>query len=306
MQLVLAAKEKSPTAADDYLKSHSLRPILNAFWGIRNSDPHEALAFDEMHMNDHGLGGKHLWPKTQAVIKEAGGSSAVNALAYLDMITCEYLQVYTVETLKSGWEAVEQYSVVIAEYLEYTNEDIDDDDDASKESFNCWKQHAHSHVYDNIEEKKWYQNQTNFKNVGPQILQNEFWALVASNIWNQIIMLAEAKDQEAKVQIAGSIENMLALDDEDGRSAKSFSNIYLGAPEKCATFGTVQERHAQDNAFMGFHTSFKHSINELLQQPDSPVKLEGNHKISINPSKDLVSLWSHVSVSEFYNCLCAI
>ena len=32
------------------------------------SDPHEAVSFDEMHSNDHGLGGKHLFPEVKHYI----------------------------------------------------------------------------------------------------------------------------------------------------------------------------------------------------------------------------------------------
>ncbi|KAJ3559044.1 hypothetical protein NP233_g11364 [Leucocoprinus birnbaumii] len=54
-----------PSEAEENLKSHGLHPIQNAFWDLSHSDPHQALSFDRMHNNAHGVGGKHLWPLIQ-------------------------------------------------------------------------------------------------------------------------------------------------------------------------------------------------------------------------------------------------
>jgi len=45
--------------ANKLLRSYSLRPVNNAFWKIRFSDPHDALSFDKLHvfagLTDHFL-----------------------------------------------------------------------------------------------------------------------------------------------------------------------------------------------------------------------------------------------------------
>ncbi|KAG6908211.1 hypothetical protein DXG01_005683 [Tephrocybe rancida] len=270
--LVLKALTMSATAADDYLKSYSLRPIVNAFWELNNSDPHEAIAFDEMHINDHGLGGKHLWPKVQKAIKDAGGALTFNALSFPrwhelhhfdNAMTFAFsdankyrdlLKVHTAETIKLGYAAVKKYSALIEVYTGHVNDGGDE-----SENFDFWKQHAHSHVYESIQEKgalryyttrtfegkhrplkKWYQHRTNFKNVGPQIVQNELWALAANNIRNQIEASEAAKQQEAKAEIEGSVESLIACDEADSQNSESFGKVHLGTPQKRKTFSATR------------------------------------------------------------------
>jgi hypothetical protein len=46
--------------------------MKNAFWNVQFSDPHRAISFDEMHANDHGLGGKHFFPQARLFVSELG------------------------------------------------------------------------------------------------------------------------------------------------------------------------------------------------------------------------------------------
>ena len=50
--------------------------LKNAFWDVQFSDPHRAITFDEMHANDHGLGGKHFWPQTKGFVEQLGNNAA--------------------------------------------------------------------------------------------------------------------------------------------------------------------------------------------------------------------------------------
>lgn len=49
----------------------------NTFWDIKYCDPYQALSFDHMHSNSHGLGGKHLWPEVQLHVTRLGRSALV-------------------------------------------------------------------------------------------------------------------------------------------------------------------------------------------------------------------------------------
>jgi hypothetical protein len=73
--LVTQANEKD-TVAIENLKQQGLRPIVNAFWEIRFSDPFKALSWDRMHNYAHGLGGKHIWPVLKQYISAMGRSKA--------------------------------------------------------------------------------------------------------------------------------------------------------------------------------------------------------------------------------------
>ena len=49
--------------------------MQNAFWTVQFSDPHRAITFDEMHANDHGLGGKHLFPQAKLFVSQLGAAA---------------------------------------------------------------------------------------------------------------------------------------------------------------------------------------------------------------------------------------
>ncbi|KAL0562488.1 hypothetical protein V5O48_019599, partial [Marasmius crinis-equi] len=44
------------------LKEHSLRYGQNAFMKLANSDPFAAVSFDDLHFEDSGMWGAHLFP----------------------------------------------------------------------------------------------------------------------------------------------------------------------------------------------------------------------------------------------------
>ena len=46
----------------------------NTFWSVQFSDPHAATAFNHIHNNAHGTGGKHILPELKCHIKDLGGS----------------------------------------------------------------------------------------------------------------------------------------------------------------------------------------------------------------------------------------
>ncbi|KAG1899028.1 uncharacterized protein F5891DRAFT_1190206 [Suillus fuscotomentosus] len=59
-------------AGAEVLKVHGLRPIANALWEVNNSDPHETLSFDPLHVNDIGNWGNHLFGELKVRAKALG------------------------------------------------------------------------------------------------------------------------------------------------------------------------------------------------------------------------------------------
>ncbi|KAG2741161.1 hypothetical protein P692DRAFT_201727134 [Suillus brevipes Sb2] len=59
-------------AGEAILKEHGLRPIVNAFWEVENSNPHETLSFDPLHVNDLGNWGNHLFEELKICAKALG------------------------------------------------------------------------------------------------------------------------------------------------------------------------------------------------------------------------------------------
>jgi hypothetical protein len=56
---------------------------------VNFSDPHQAVSFDEMHSNDHGLGGKHLFPEGKHHISQLGWKAVeIIEAEYLNLLIC--------------------------------------------------------------------------------------------------------------------------------------------------------------------------------------------------------------------------
>jgi len=71
-KLGLRPVEVSPNLCehiDTYYNNHKTQ---NVFWGVRNSDPHWVLSFDQLHYFDGGLGGKHLLGEYKKVLGYLG------------------------------------------------------------------------------------------------------------------------------------------------------------------------------------------------------------------------------------------
>ncbi|KAG1800758.1 uncharacterized protein HD556DRAFT_1430154 [Suillus plorans] len=59
-------------AGEAVLKAHGLRPIANALWEVENSNPHETLSFDPLHVNDIGHWGTHFFEELKIRVKALG------------------------------------------------------------------------------------------------------------------------------------------------------------------------------------------------------------------------------------------
>lgn len=67
-------------AREKLFKAQSLRNVENAFWDLANSDPHQAVTFDKLHVNDHGLGGKHAYPEARRLVENLPGRSGADKI----------------------------------------------------------------------------------------------------------------------------------------------------------------------------------------------------------------------------------
>ncbi|KAF5387276.1 hypothetical protein D9757_006821 [Collybiopsis confluens] len=73
--LQLAQTSKGESQA--LLKEHSLRPWINSFFWISNSDPYEAVSFDDLHFLDSGIWDDHLLEVHRWHLKKSGRTAAV-------------------------------------------------------------------------------------------------------------------------------------------------------------------------------------------------------------------------------------
>ncbi|KIK41608.1 hypothetical protein CY34DRAFT_85128 [Suillus luteus UH-Slu-Lm8-n1] len=53
--------KKNKAAGEEALKKRGLRPVMNVFWQIPNSNPHETISQDHLHVYHIGEWGKHLF-----------------------------------------------------------------------------------------------------------------------------------------------------------------------------------------------------------------------------------------------------
>ncbi|KAJ3774269.1 hypothetical protein FB446DRAFT_787121 [Lentinula raphanica] len=75
-QALLIART-SKGESDTILKKHSLRPHINSFVRINNTDPHENVSFDDLHFLDSGLWEDHIFEMHKLHIKNVGRNAAV-------------------------------------------------------------------------------------------------------------------------------------------------------------------------------------------------------------------------------------
>ncbi|KAG1883635.1 hypothetical protein F4604DRAFT_1920145 [Suillus subluteus] len=68
----VALWSRDHVAGEAELKKQSLRPIKNAFWKVRLSDPHDALSQDPLHVYHKGKFGDHLFDECKKHLKALG------------------------------------------------------------------------------------------------------------------------------------------------------------------------------------------------------------------------------------------
>ncbi|KAJ7573387.1 hypothetical protein C8J56DRAFT_1066092 [Mycena floridula] len=170
---------------EDLLKAHGMRPIMNSFARIANTDPHAASSYDELHADDSGLWGKHLanevprWRNLNhfeaiTTLSFNDGNKhrdvskiflylAVDVLtlqadprayqllkvlrAYMNMRAYIAFSKHSEITIEKGQKEVENFSHLIEAY------EIDTEGTEFQKSWNFPKFHLRWHVFDDIEEK---------------------------------------------------------------------------------------------------------------------------------------------------------
>ncbi|KAI0682138.1 hypothetical protein BC835DRAFT_1417252 [Cytidiella melzeri] len=68
-----AAILTAPSAEKEYeLKSHGLRNVENALWAVANTDFHQALSYDRLHVDIIGMFQKHILSEIKTKLKHLG------------------------------------------------------------------------------------------------------------------------------------------------------------------------------------------------------------------------------------------
>ncbi|KAG1808410.1 uncharacterized protein BJ212DRAFT_1303023 [Suillus subaureus] len=210
---------------------------------------------------------------------------ATHALPYLLLrCICEYvnidmyatLEVHTSETIAVGRQAIKEFTQLLDQYSTK-------DDSGKNWAYPKW--HAHAHLFDNIKVKgathntntkpnekchgpirQIYLQRTNFKNIAEQVLHLDHRFLIAHSIHLDI------KDYN---DLITSQNDPLCSDSEDNERPNNDSDatlhIKLGAAQKEQTFATLEQLHANDNAFNRFRIKLANFLSDSLPAHGIPL-----------------------------------
>ncbi|KAJ7742995.1 hypothetical protein B0H14DRAFT_3097190 [Mycena olivaceomarginata] len=218
------------------LKDLGLRKLDNVFWNIANSDPHRAISFDRLHSHHSGLWGDHLFPQLKIHFKELGDrqsakldqqfdalprwrglnhfKTVTNILcpitgcirSYLELDVYAGLELHTADTIADG--VTRNYNTKISEPMHRPLRDA-------------------------------YHNQTNFKNVQPQILRS----------------MHRRHGRQIYPRAAGDLDQF--LDEEDPENLpptdlEAVGNVVVGSKLPATSFLALETEMKTDTAFTKF------------------------------------------------------
>ncbi|KAI9435631.1 hypothetical protein BJY52DRAFT_1197489 [Lactarius psammicola] len=75
-QILREVRALSKSDHESHLSKHGIRDVNNVFWLVNNSDPHRALSFDRLHLNNAGLFGHHLWQRFKDLVSRNRDAAA--------------------------------------------------------------------------------------------------------------------------------------------------------------------------------------------------------------------------------------
>ncbi|KAJ7860668.1 hypothetical protein B0H14DRAFT_2576448 [Mycena olivaceomarginata] len=267
--------------------------VENVFWNIANSDPHRAISFDRLHSHHSGLWGDHLFPQLKIHFKELGDRQSakldqqfdalprwrglnhfktVTNISYLELDVYAGLELHTADTIADGRRQLQKFDQSLKKYR-----DACEGTDFADKNWNFPKAHLHQHLFDDIECKgvtrnyntkisepmhrplrDAYHNQTNFKNVQPQILRSVHRRMVGRYIREQLGDLDQFLDEEDP-------ENILPTDLE------AVGNVVVGSKLPATSFLALETEMKTDTAFTKFRIRFAEFLNVFLPAYGYPL-----------------------------------
>ncbi|KAG2355123.1 hypothetical protein BDR07DRAFT_1453876 [Suillus spraguei] len=307
------------------LMSRGLQDVDNAFSDVAHTDVHSTVSFDRLHVNNEGNFSDHLWTQFQEHViyfdsmprwRNINHFNHVMDISFSDgskyediskvrlpylLLQCirEYvninmyaaLEVHTSETIAAGRQAIKEFTQLLDQYSTK-------DDSGKKWAYP--KRHAHAHLFDDIEAKgstrntntkpnekchgpirRIYRRQMNFKNIAEQVLCLDHRFLIAHSI---------RLDIEDYDDLITSQNDPLHSDSEDDECPNNDSDatlhIKLGATQKEQIFATLEQLHANNNAFNWFRIKLANSLSDSL--PAHRIPLPGGKRIKFMPDETVI------------------
>ncbi|KAG1842161.1 hypothetical protein DFJ58DRAFT_844771 [Suillus subalutaceus] len=250
------------------LMSRGLQDVDNTFSNVAHTDVHFAVSFDRLHFQERV---KSIGRQTQSQIDVHFDSMPhwrnINHFNHLIVLAAH-------DVIDRATHALPY--LLLQWICEYVNIDIAKDDSGKNWAYP--KRHAHAHLFDDIEAKgatrntntkpnekchgpiRWiFLRRTNFKNIAEQVLRLDHRFLIAHSIHLDI---------EDYDDLITSQNDPLHLDSKDDECPNNDSDatlhIKLGAAQKEQTFATLEQLHANDNAFNRFHIKLANFLSDSL------------------------------------------
>ncbi|KAG1852470.1 hypothetical protein DFJ58DRAFT_728542 [Suillus subalutaceus] len=216
------------------LKKQSLRPIKNAFWKVRLSDPHDALSQDPLHVYHKGKFGDHLFDECKKHLKALGRVAEKTVDEQFQDISKQI--VYTAQNVLTRAEDEAGYALLkcIVSYLH-----IDMEKGAARNFSTRPNEKQHGPI------KRAYKLQTNGKDI---ILRLDHMTFVSRLIWSRIDYLDEERH---KVMLSER-----ELEEEDLDDQPFGGHIYLGTPQHSLTLLQLNEENTSNPALRSSARNF--------------------------------------------------
>ncbi|KAG1836405.1 hypothetical protein DFJ58DRAFT_719098 [Suillus subalutaceus] len=281
--------KKDKAAGEEALKKRGLRPVMNVFWQILNSNPHKMISQDHLHVYHIGEWGKHLFGELKRHSAALGRSAEKKIddqfaaftrwrnLNHFDRVT--NITYSNESTIQAGKAEVLVFQTHLEDYIAIIEET---DPDATK-NWNFPKMHASKHIFDDIITKgaacnfstrpnkkqhgpikRWYLRQTNHKDIANQILVLDHKSFVAEFIRSRI----EFCDEEQHKLTLSREE----LEDNDTDDEPFKAHLHLSLPLRTLTsLAQVEEDNRSNCAFDHFRKKLATFLNHFLPSHNIPL-----------------------------------
>ncbi|KAG2033410.1 hypothetical protein BDR03DRAFT_872154, partial [Suillus americanus] len=235
---------------------------LPRWWNLIHFDSVMAITFTDG--SKYEVIFKLLTFAAHAVLPNAGESKLAYLLlwcirAYLEVDRYAALEVHTTKMIAAGREALQEFSELMDKYIK-----------KSEASWSFPKEHLVAHLFDDIMAKgvtrnyntmpnekchgplkASYQDQTNFKDVAPQILCADHWSLVSEFIRSRVDELDTYNTQMAEDET-----------DPDNNVPSNF-HVRFGSKQPKKSLGIIKEQHVDNPSFRHFRTKLNTFLNTL-------------------------------------------
>ncbi|KAG1775238.1 hypothetical protein EV702DRAFT_1180452 [Suillus placidus] len=287
---------------------HSNCPCPNALWEVDNSNPHETLSFNPLHVNDLGNWGNHLFGELKAHVKALGQLCRFDAfprwrdlnhfksvmkISFSDgnkLRDIAKQMLYAAQNVLRCSEDPVGYALLqsIGSYLQLTmyivlDAYIDIQGEDLTKNWNFPKVHALTHAFPDIRAKgaaRNFSTRPNEKQHGPlkraylrqtnhKDVANQVLKLDHISLVSELICSCISHLDEDRHKRTMSQRQ---LEDEDTLDDQPYSgHLHIGTPQVPVSLATLEEANTSNHAFQDFRKKFAKFLNHFVVSNNIPL-----------------------------------